>query len=619
LLDTHSRALLLESLRPPDGYTLDHAVGTTFSLDLMALLAAPLAFTFFDWEDQAGRPTADPLALLEALRRNVQRLTVFCQVGQIAVPPKDRPLLGYVEDSVFEVALDGGGVFHPKVWLLRFVAESEPVHYRFMCLSRNLTFDRSWDTALILEGEVADRKTAIARNHPLGDFLAWLPELAKPIRALPEDRAHVISLMQDEVRRVKFEPPEGFEDFTFWPLASAFSPRWPFPDSKSPALVMSPFLSDQALWDFAEGRERCVLVSRLEALQAVSNTTLGLFKDVYAMSPDLDEAVSAEETDNPATAEADSPSGLHAKLFIVEEGWDARVWTGSANATTGALKANVEFLVELLGKKSQCGIEALLAERSDKTGLRDLLIPFKRDREGEPEDPVKLALDRDLQEARNLLALSGLKVSIARAKDNQTFALSVDRAPEAPALPDQFSTKVWPITLDESAAVPLASTSPAASFPSVSWQSLTSFFAFEVEATRSEQNAKTRFVLNLPLEGAPSDRQDRLLRSILTDTPAVVRFLLMLLSEGLTGAPEALEVERTAMDPGMGRTYGMAEGTLFETLLRSLARDSSRLESVGRFVADLRGSEEGRALLPDEFDEIFNPIWEAYGKVKNGQ
>ncbi len=37
---------------------------TTFTLDLVALLTAPLAFTMFDWQDADGRPQADPLALL---------------------------------------------------------------------------------------------------------------------------------------------------------------------------------------------------------------------------------------------------------------------------------------------------------------------------------------------------------------------------------------------------------------------------------------------------------------------------------------------------------------------------------------------------------------------------
>jgi hypothetical protein len=48
VLAPKDRTLLLESLRPPPGFRLDAAVSTTYSLDLMALLVAPLAFTFFD-------------------------------------------------------------------------------------------------------------------------------------------------------------------------------------------------------------------------------------------------------------------------------------------------------------------------------------------------------------------------------------------------------------------------------------------------------------------------------------------------------------------------------------------------------------------------------------------
>src|SRR5258708_5753350 len=83
MLEPRDRRLLLESLRPPTGYTLDHALGTTFSLDLLALLRAPLAFPLCDGDaaltaaDGEGRP-ADPLALLLALRRQAGRISLFC-------------------------------------------------------------------------------------------------------------------------------------------------------------------------------------------------------------------------------------------------------------------------------------------------------------------------------------------------------------------------------------------------------------------------------------------------------------------------------------------------------------------------------------------------------------
>jgi len=78
VLEPQDRRLLLDALRPPAGYTLETAIGTTFSLDLLALLTVPLAFTLFDWEDEEGRPMADPLALLEAVRRHADHVAIFC-------------------------------------------------------------------------------------------------------------------------------------------------------------------------------------------------------------------------------------------------------------------------------------------------------------------------------------------------------------------------------------------------------------------------------------------------------------------------------------------------------------------------------------------------------------
>src|SRR5689334_3535439 len=77
VLEPQERSLLLESLRPPEGFELDHAVGTTFTLDLTALIAAPLAFTFFSLDTADGGPTDDPVAILKATREYADRITVF--------------------------------------------------------------------------------------------------------------------------------------------------------------------------------------------------------------------------------------------------------------------------------------------------------------------------------------------------------------------------------------------------------------------------------------------------------------------------------------------------------------------------------------------------------------
>ena len=47
MLDPDDRHLLVDALKPPPGMVLDVAVGTTFTLDLQALLLAPVSFAFF--------------------------------------------------------------------------------------------------------------------------------------------------------------------------------------------------------------------------------------------------------------------------------------------------------------------------------------------------------------------------------------------------------------------------------------------------------------------------------------------------------------------------------------------------------------------------------------------
>ncbi len=120
---------------------------------------------------------ANPVAVLESVRRFADRITVFTQAGQIRVPPAFRAAYAYLERSVVPVeAPRQGGIFHPKVWVIRFTAPDGDVRLRFLCLSRNLTFDRSWDTVLRLDGKPGDGPNEL--SQPISDFLRALPGMA---------------------------------------------------------------------------------------------------------------------------------------------------------------------------------------------------------------------------------------------------------------------------------------------------------------------------------------------------------------------------------------------------------------------------------------------------------
>lgn len=639
MLEPFDRKLLLESLRPPLGYGLDYAVGTTFSLDLLALLTAPLAFALFDAQDEEGRTVADPLALLAALRRYADRIAVFCQAGQITVPKNDQLLYGYLEESVFAVnAPNPAGLFHPKVWLLRFVPGSDsdeaerPVVYRLLCLTRNLTFDRSWDTMLSLEGQLVERNNAYSTNHPLGDFIAALPGMA--VRDVPEMVRERVTQLEREVRRVRFEMPDGLSLRAFWPMGIGRGRRLQLPMQPRRLMAISPFISDGFLREVGGKGTGHVLISRAEELDAVSPSALAPFKDeIYVLSPNAQE----EPTDTAAETAADgspvtqmnggaapiSPAadeelpvqGLHAKLFLVEEGWDVRIWTGSANATRAAFNQNVEFLVELKGKRSQFGIDTLLKEQQGRTSFGRLLQRYTPPAEPLEGDALGKRLDELLETARRALGRTAFTAQVSDGPEPQTFCLTLSASGEV-GLPASVMTRCWPITLREDAAQrpgDAEGRTLRTEFAPVSFEALTSFFAFSVTATAEGENRTSRFVLSVPLSGAPADRRDRLLRALLRDKRQVMRFLLFLLAEDnveLTNVPIPQGTEqrdgRGAASSGLGGGF-----PLFELLMRTLDRQPEKLDQIARLVEDLSASDGGKDLLPDGFEDIWRPIWAA--------
>lgn len=613
MLEPATRHLYIDALRPPVGYRFDCAVVTTYSLDLIALLAAPLAFTAFGWRQEADGLGADPLPALDALRRHIDRIAVFCQKGQIKVPSSYQPLFDYLEGTVHEVALPHGrGVFHPKIWLLRYVnADGGPVRYRFVCLTRNLTFDTSWDTVLVLDGELADRRNAFARNHPLGDFVAALPGLHGA--ELPPVTEEIVETLQSEVRRVDFEIPKPFRELDFHPLGLGRRSSWPFPDNHRERLVMSPFVAAGFLERFASQGSDHVLIGRVDELAAVGPAKLAKYSELYelddAAEPEVGDAETAEA--GPDAVEGAHLQGLHAKLFVVNDGHQARLWTGSANATNAAFNGNIEFLVELRGGRRSTGIEAILGDEKSHTSLRTLLRRLERvDLENGAAEPNPA--EGLVDAARRAIAGADLTAHVAAGEAEGTYSVTLSAAKPLD-LPEGASATVRPLTLAHAREGSLAPGGPdadVARFDDVSYEGLTSFFAFHVAAKAEGHAATSSFVLNVPLDGAPEGRLESVLGKLLARKEDFLRFLLLLLAES------GLDIPAWLMGSGSGEgptgpfrgLLGSGQG-LLELLLRALARDPDKLRAVSEVVADLRAGGHGDDFLPDGFEAVWDAIW----------
>ena len=248
-------------LAPPVNYKLDFAIGTTYSLDLDALVGACIALGLAEETD--SDLMKNPVCLLEALRATGDKVALFCEGGQIHLPGNVTSLYILLEKMVFPVTTaKRKGVakypsFHPKFWLIRYVDEKNNYLYRVVVLSRNLTFDRSWDVTFCMDGK--KKSTETVKNNPVGDFISYL------IKQLPEtdyaaEKQKKMKSVIRELKNVEFSlDSKEFTDFDFIPFGignqygSNQKPLYTLlEDSFHEAFIMSPFLSSGIIKNFNE-------------------------------------------------------------------------------------------------------------------------------------------------------------------------------------------------------------------------------------------------------------------------------------------------------------------------------------------------------------------------------
>ena len=364
MLQPANRLTLIEAMRPPGAFRLQSAMAVTFTLDLRALLAAPAAMAFTHSTgiaDDGGQNEFEPIELIHALRSHANKITVFSQVGEIALPDTGRRVFAFLERVVVPVDAPLGGVVHPKVWVLRYEAggvqsDGQPREQRLRVLiaSRNLTFDSSWDTVVRLD-EASDGAGALL--GPVGELFKGL--LGVSVGAVSLDHRDRVRSLSAELKTTRFHLPAGVRELRTHVLGLRRTLS-PLPAAVERSLIISPFVSDDF---FSRVRPAPVdeLVSRPESLDLLGPETLStkvtqafVFDDGSA--PDVETELERSTADDPGRPLV----GLHAKVFAFEKEGRAHLFLGSANATGAAFNKNVEILVELAGPTSGAGNRAAL-------------------------------------------------------------------------------------------------------------------------------------------------------------------------------------------------------------------------------------------------------------------
>ena len=587
---TQNRLDYSKKLEPPIGYETIYAIGTTYSLDLDTLLGASIALGLSDSVD--NELSKDPLYVLEALRKTSDKVLVFCEGGQIKAPDKSNALYALLEKMVFQVNLKNRGSFHPKFWFVKYEDDDQHVIYRLMILSRNLTFDRSWDFAVTLDGYYSEEVQT--KNKALSDFLIFLRESVKKATGNEENRKLLRDIAK-ELEHVAFSIDKKFKDYSFHPIGIpnySISNTGLF-DSYHELFVISPFLSkttvDQ-LKDQGLIRPDRTLITRRDELSSLKPEHLKTYA-VYAMKEiiiDGEDAIS-EGNDDDVERDLYQKQDIHAKLYLKTKGANTDLFIGSLNASNQACVKNVEFLLKLKTKRGQLKVEDL---KNDIFGKEEKENPFERIMtlpEPQEEKDEKENLEKSIKD------LVYLKTTGECIKEDEQYLIKL-------VFKDFKDTdkKIFIRPLLGNREEPLKD---EVLFEGLKINHLSMFFVVIIYG----ETETLKRVVKIHLDGIPEERDRAIVNRIIDNKERFLQYIIFMLGEDyFLSFLENKTFNTNQLIFGMNKSVP----AIYEKMLKTAATDPKKLDDIQRLM-DMISDEK---IIPNEFRELYGACLKAVGK-----
>lgn len=592
-------------LAPPEGYNLDFAIGTTYSLDLDALVGASIALGLS--EDTDSDLMKNPICLLEALRATGDKVALFCEAGQIHMPNNVTSLYILLEKMVFQVnTAKRKGIgkypsFHPKFWLLRYVDENSVPFYRVVILSRNLTFDRSWDITFCMDGVVNRRKTL--KTEPVIDFISYLVgNLSSDDNGKAKQKK--IKAIMRELPYVHFElNSREFEDFEFLPIGiknseggfhstedKAFAPL--FEDSFHEVLVMSPFLTGSVIKDF---NDRNTYINKTEYMLFTRAMSLGKLKPedcsnfkIFTMKDAVVDGESAISEDEPQIQKQD----IHAKVYMVRKYSDSYLYLGSLNASHNAKYGNIEFMMMLKSKNRYLNLmklsEALFGGSEEATSN-----PFQ-----EVSLNTIVAIDED-QEMQS--ALENYVKDISRMKPNAIVTANGENY-DVTVYFTKYEACKYKVSMSPLLSNKTEVLAENLQFASLHLTQLSEFYKLVI--TDGERTIQR--VIMIPTNGLPEEREKAVVNSVVKDKECFYRYIAFLLGDNCVLS--ALEASNVTGVANAGITHDTVQiPALYEKMLQTAATAPERFKEIDYLIKAI--SSDG--VIPEQFEELYNTFKKA--------
>lgn len=593
-------ALLRDALRAPHGMQVTVAVGTTFTVDLTALLAIPVAASFPGEASDAEEP-AD---LLETIRRHSERTILFCQAGAISVPTQYRAALTFVERTVIEVAKPVGGIFHPKWWALRFDGGGRTLH-RVLIMSRNLTFDRAFDVIARFDEDPASEHALDTRalTDALGTYTT------RAARRPEQRQLELIDDLRSSLSRARLAVPAPFTAGSLV-LGHPGGAQHPFHTKCDDALAVSPFLTSDAARAFAKTAARTsIIVSRRASLDGIATALVDVdrvlrVKDaVLNAQESADSGLTAGDNVNGPGPDGDASAamrGLHAKFYVQDLGETSTMWLGSANLTAGGFGRNHEMLVRLDGRSTDVGIATVLDPAGKRRDLSMLVephdLPDAADAEGASDEDDGVS---ELDSIAYDLASRSITITASNQGAKWSLDLSIDPFDvpdlELAARPLTLSADFRPVT--EGTAV----------WSGLDLTAITPWVVLKL----SRASMRRTVLARAELVGDPPERRSAIIAHAIHTRDDFLRYLAATLGIPFGGAFTAAPDAGQRLDGGW--RAGPRDEQILEDLLTTASRAPRRLDTLDATLRQLDARSETRAIVPEEFRNLWQAVDAAIG------
>lgn len=574
-----------------DGYVVDYAVLTTYSLDMPSLLSVP--FMLGAMSDLTEATMRSPHLVLEAVNKSAGKFSVFCNAGCIAVPQTNSKLYALLERSVVQIALLAKGNrfanFHPKVWVIKETSpDTEESQIKVVVLSRNLTCSNDLDVVCELIGHIGAKpstRESRTKHKPLSDFLEWLAErstskIGKQIRSIIKDLGYVESFELTDSR---------FDNYSFFPMGiDGYDGienclETDMLDHATEMVAISPFLDQRTLAKMAacSPKARKTLITRHAS---VTNEILSLFNDgVYVPKEVLTDKV-----------EKDVVVDLHEKVYFIRcyEGNRTynHLYLGSTNATQNGFGRNVEFLLHLRFAPYQTSYDRFRGEliHDGKGCMFELVTAVPAD--------VK---DQDNTSDEFLLRQVIAAIQKAEVKQHSE-CYNVTILFRKRSLPKE-NIRIYPLGCEAMEK----NLTDGITFENMELASLTEFYVLVV--------GDIKRVIKIDTIGMPIEKRDcAIFRSIINTKGKFISYLAFMVTDDAEQyVLEDQQMEKELAEMTVSSKEQEISRSLYEDMVRMAYTDSDRIAAIRSIIDKADAS-----VIPDHFAEFYASFENAIKQIR---